>query len=91
VFLAGFACQKAFSCALLRGTTALPDPAAFAGANSAGPWASSCQLRSGVSPVPKSEGSFDFAQDGHPRCGFRGVETGATYRPILVRGFTVYP
>jgi hypothetical protein len=32
----------------------------------------------GVSPVRKSEGSFDFAQDGHRRGGFWGVETGAT-------------
>jgi hypothetical protein len=29
------------------------------------PWACSRQLMRGVSPVPKSEGSFDFAQDGH--------------------------
>ena len=45
---------------------------AFAGTDLARPWASSCQLRSGVSPVPKSEGSFDFAQYGHPRRGFWG-------------------
>ena len=25
---------------------------------------------SGLSPVPKGEGSFDFAQDGHPRVVF---------------------
>jgi hypothetical protein len=34
----------------------------------------------GVSPVRKDEGSFDFAQDGHPRGGFWGVESGATRR-----------
>jgi hypothetical protein len=50
----------------------------FPGTDPAGPWASSCQLRSGVSPVPKSEGSFDFAQGGHPQCGFWGVESEAT-------------
>ena len=76
-----FACQKAFSCALRRGSTALPGPAAFGGIDPARPWASSCQLRSRVSPVPESEGSFDFAQDGHPRCGFWGVETEATRPP----------
>jgi len=43
------------------------------------PWASSCQLRSGVSPVPKSEGP------GHPRCGFWGVETKATRPQSLVQ------
>ena len=40
------------------------------GTDPAGPWTSSCRLRSRVSLVPKSEGTFDFAQDGHPRCGF---------------------
>ena len=44
---------------------------AFIGTDPARPWASSCQLKSGVSPhVPRSEGSFDFAQDVHPQCGF---------------------
>ena len=50
----------------------------FFGTDPARPWASFCQSRSRVSPVPKSEGSFDFAQDGHPRGGFWGVESGAT-------------
>ena len=33
------------------------------------------------------EGSFDFAQDGHPRGGFWGVETGATRRKVLAWRF----
>jgi len=54
---------------------------AFVETDPAGPWASSCQLRSGVSPVPKSDGSFDFAQDGCRGCGFWGVEIEATCQP----------
>jgi hypothetical protein len=54
------------------GTVSILDTAAFSRTDPARPWASSCQLRSGVSLVPKSEGP------GHPRCGFWGVETEAT-------------
>jgi hypothetical protein len=46
---------------------------AFAGSDHARPWASSCSLRSCVSPVPRCEGA------GAPSVWFLGVETGASY------------
>ena len=51
-----------------------PDDMGVFGTDPARQWASSCQLRSGVSPVPQSEGP------GAPSCGFYGLETEATRR-----------
>lgn len=48
------------------GVASFLDPLAFIGTGLAGPQASSCQLRSGVSPVLRARNL------GHPRCGFWG-------------------
>jgi hypothetical protein len=47
------------------------DAAAFTGTDPARTWASSCQLRSGVSRSPRAR------DRGHPRCVFGGVDTEA--------------
>jgi hypothetical protein len=71
---------------MLRSVIESVNGTAFTETDPVRPWASSCQLRSGVSPVPKSEGP------GAPSCGFWGVETEATRpdcRSVLGSGFRV--
>ena len=43
-------------------------------------WMHERRSRSSISTVPKYEGSFGFARDGHPQLGKIPVETGATSR-----------
>jgi hypothetical protein len=44
-------------------------------------WALSGPIPQGSKRSPRATRSFDFAQDGHPRGGFRGVEIEAARLP----------